>query len=153
MASSLEPDRHDMLIRHEPNGRFVFGPCDGAAQIECADFEEALRSAGRFAAHDRRNLWYVGAGGSRRPLVDIFSLRRLWNEFVEQPALRLTAPQVQRFLGCDASTCSSVIDVLVERGFLECRSDGRYHKLVGAHRRIQPLLMKRAGDTWPARAA
>jgi len=152
MASLLAPDRNDMLIRHQPSGRFVIGACDGAAQIECTDFEEALRSAGHFAAYDRRSLWYIGASESRRPLADVFSFRRLWNEFMDQPAMRLTARQIQRFLGCDEATCTSVIDVLVELDFLRPLADGRYQRTAATHHTVRPLKMKRAGDTRPGTA-
>jgi len=147
------PESQDMLIQREPNGWFAIGPLQGAPQLECADFDEALRTAGRFAARDRRRLWFASGVGPPRPLPDVFSFRRLWNEFIDQPALRLTADQIHRFLSCDEATCRSVIDVLVELGFLRRLADGRYQRTSATCHHVRPLRMKRAGDGTAAHAA
>jgi hypothetical protein len=48
-------------------------------------------------------------------------LRRIRNEYIEMPGLKLTVRQAQRLWGLDAETCSQAIELLVEAKFL-CRT-------------------------------
>ncbi|HZR25361.1 MAG TPA: hypothetical protein VFA59_17325 [Vicinamibacterales bacterium] len=148
MTTSLaEPQPRDISIEHQPSGHFVIRNCAGAPQIECADFEEALHRAGRFAAREQVQLWYVDADGSQRHLADVFSLRRLWNEYIDLPGLHLTFGQVRRLMAVDDETCASVLDSLIELKFLTRAADGTYARSGDRHTTVAALRMKKAGHT------
>ena len=51
-------------------------------------------------------------------------LRRIQGEFLEMPGLRLTEPQARRLWNLDAISCSKVVSVLLDTGFLFKTSDG-----------------------------
>jgi hypothetical protein len=53
-------------------------------------------------------------------------LQRIRAEFLEMPGLSLSPEQVQRLCGMDTTLCASVLEALVESGFLSRRSDGAY---------------------------
>jgi hypothetical protein len=53
-------------------------------------------------------------------------LERIRAEYLEMPGLRLTAVQVQRLCGLDASTCAALLDALVAVEFLRRDPDGHY---------------------------
>ena len=53
-------------------------------------------------------------------------LQRIRAEYLEMPGLTLRAEQVQRLCGVDSALCESVLETLVESGFLSRRSDGAY---------------------------
>ena len=53
-------------------------------------------------------------------------LQRIRAEYLEMPGLALKAEQVQRLFGVDRALCESVLESLVESGFLSRRSDGAY---------------------------
>ena len=57
-----------------------------------------------------------------RPANDL--LRRIQGEFLEMPGLRLTEPQARRLWNLDALSCSTVVRVLLDAGFLFKTSDG-----------------------------
>ena len=57
-----------------------------------------------------------------RPANDL--LRRIQGEFLEMPGLRLTEPQARRLWNLDAISCSTVVSVLLDAGFLCKTSDG-----------------------------
>ena len=57
-----------------------------------------------------------------RPANDL--LRRIQGEFLEMPGLRLTEPQARRLWNLDALSCSTVVSVLLDAGFLFKTSDG-----------------------------
>ena len=57
-----------------------------------------------------------------RPATDL--LRRIQGEFLEMPGLRLTEPQARRLWNLDAISCSTVVSVLLDAGFLFKTSDG-----------------------------
>jgi len=57
-----------------------------------------------------------------RPAIDL--LRRIQGEFLEMPGLRLTEPQARRLWNLDALSCSTVVSVLLDAGFLFKTSDG-----------------------------
>lgn len=56
-------------------------------------------------------------------------LRRVEDEYLEMPGLRLTPAQAQRLWTLDADTCTGVLDLLVARRFLTCGLDGQYRRL------------------------
>lgn len=53
-------------------------------------------------------------------------IQRIRAEFLEMPGLSLRPVQVQRLCGVDGPLCQSVLEALVETGFLFRRSDGAY---------------------------
>lgn len=53
-------------------------------------------------------------------------LQRIRAEFLEMPGLSLSPEQVQRLCGMDSTLCASVLEALVESGFLSRRADGTY---------------------------
>jgi len=55
-------------------------------------------------------------------------LRRVQGEYTEMPGLRLTREQAQRLWAVDGGTCQTLLDVLVQRGFLVRDRDARYRK-------------------------
>jgi hypothetical protein len=57
-----------------------------------------------------------------RPANDL--LRRIQGEFLEMPGLRLTEPQARRLWNLDALSCSTVVSMLLDAGFLFKTSDG-----------------------------
>ena len=136
----VEPHSQDVFIEHQSSGHFVIRTCGGVPQIEWSDFQEALHSASRFAATEQVELWYVGGGGAQRHLADVFSLRRLWNEYIDLPGLHLTFEQVRRLMSVDANMCASVLDTLVELRFLTRSADGTYVRSSDRHGSVAPLV-------------
>jgi hypothetical protein len=61
---------------------------------------------------------------SVRPANDL--LQRIQGEFLEMPGLRLTEPQARRLWNLDAISCSTVVSVLLEGGFLFKTGDGSF---------------------------
>jgi hypothetical protein len=57
-------------------------------------------------------------------------VQRVRAEYLEMPGLTLRPEQVQRLCGVDSTVCQSVLEALVESGFLSRRQDGGY----GRHR-------------------
>jgi hypothetical protein len=55
--------------------------------------------------------------------------RRVFGEYLEMPGLRLTRPQAQRLWAMDEQTCTEILDVLTEVGFLHRQNDGTYTRL------------------------
>lgn len=53
-------------------------------------------------------------------------LQRIRSEYMEMPGLSLRPEQVQRLCGVDDAACQTVLETLVEAGFLSKRSDGAY---------------------------
>jgi hypothetical protein len=53
-------------------------------------------------------------------------LQRIKSEYIEMPGLALRPEQVQRLCGVDGASCQTVLEALVEAGFLSKRSDGAY---------------------------
>jgi hypothetical protein len=47
-------------------------------------------------------------------------------EYLEIPGLNLTKPQIQRLWGLDARTCDTLLDSLVDAGFLKRASGQKY---------------------------
>lgn len=126
MAGLPRPRDQDVIIRRESPGTFTIGVSTGAPQIFCPSLEEALARAGRFAITQHVELWYSAAGHISAPVK---LLRRIWNEYLEMPGLRLTSQQAQRLWALDADTCSAVLESLVELKFLRRGPEGRYFRL------------------------
>ena len=57
------------------------------------------------------------------------SYKRLRNEFLEMPGLRLTATQAQRLCGLDLLTCQAALAALVDAKFLRRAADGTFARL------------------------
>jgi hypothetical protein len=53
-------------------------------------------------------------------------VQRIKSEYIEMPGLALRPEQVQRLCGVDGASCQTVLEALVETGFLSKRSDGAY---------------------------
>lgn len=53
-------------------------------------------------------------------------VQRIRAEYIEMPGLTLRPEQVQRLCGVDSALCESVLEALVESGFLSRRADGAY---------------------------
>ena len=53
-------------------------------------------------------------------------IQRIRAEYLEMPGLALRPEQVERLCGMDSTLCLSVLEALVETGFLWRRSDGAY---------------------------
>jgi hypothetical protein len=137
----VEPHSQDVFIERESSGRFLIRSSADSPQVQCSDFEEALHRVGRFAAREQVDLWYVSSDGSQRRLADAFSLRRLWNEYIDLPGLHLTFEQVRRLLAVDSNTCASVLDSLVELRFLTQAAAGTYARSTERHTAVAPLRM------------
>jgi DNA-binding IclR family transcriptional regulator len=56
-------------------------------------------------------------------------LQRIRGEYLEMPGLRLTAEQAQRLWSLDLTTCTSLLEALVEAKFLSRSRDGQYFRL------------------------
>jgi hypothetical protein len=66
-------------------------------------------------------------------------LERLRAEYLEMPGLRLTRPQVARLCGIDPTTCTLILEALLDEKFLCVKIDGRYARLIeGEIRRPRP---------------
>jgi len=57
--------------------------------------------------------------------------QRIRAEYLEMPGIALRPEQVQRLCGVDGSLCQSVLEELVECGFLSRRPDGTYGRYSG----------------------
>jgi DNA-binding IclR family transcriptional regulator len=66
---------------------------------------------------------------STRVTTQAEMLRRICDEFLEMPGLRLQPEQARRLWGLDAQTCSHLLQALVDEGFLCRRADGTYGRL------------------------
>lgn len=53
-------------------------------------------------------------------------LRRIRNEFIEMPGLRLTIAQAARLWSLDVDACTAMLDQLVDERVLRRTRDGRY---------------------------
>ena len=60
------------------------------------------------------------------------TLDRIRAEFTEMPGLRLSAAQVQRLCGIDATVCQAVLDALVDVKFLSALPDHTYIRFTGS---------------------
>ena len=53
-------------------------------------------------------------------------LRRVESEYLEMPGLNLTMPQAERLWGLDRSTCSVILEALIDRRVLKRTNVGTY---------------------------
>jgi hypothetical protein len=80
-----------------------------------------------------------------RDLIDIErTLRRMCGEYLEMPGLRLTPRQAQRLWGLDEETCSALLKVLLEVGFLQQTRDGTYARTTDGPAAVPGLRMAKA---------
>jgi hypothetical protein len=56
-------------------------------------------------------------------------LKRVRNEFIEMPGLRLRTEQAQRLWNLDRTMCERVLQSLVEMNFLQQYSDNAYSRV------------------------
>ena len=56
-------------------------------------------------------------------------VRRIYNEYLEMPGLRLTRAQAQRLWGLDATSCVDALQVLVAARFLRQTETGYYVRM------------------------
>jgi hypothetical protein len=66
-------------------------------------------------------------------------LERIRAEYLEMPGMRLTAEQVQRLCGVDASVCQVVMDTLVATKFLCVNPDSTYVRKTEDSVRARPI--------------
>lgn len=126
MAALRHPLAEDVVIRHQTPGTFTIGVSSGTPQIQCESLDEALARAGSFATKQHVQVWYAAEGQTCAP---VNLLRRIWNEYIEMPGLRLTSEQAQRLWGVDVQTCTALMESLIDLGFLVRRPDGKYARL------------------------
>jgi Fic family protein len=67
--------------------------------------------------------------------------RRICGEYLEMPGLRLTCAQAQRLWGLDQQTCQTVLESLINDGFLQRRDDGLYARLSDGAVSFPPMRM------------
>jgi len=83
---------------------------------------------------------------------DVFA--RVRAEYLEMPGLTLTAPQVERLCGIDATLCRLILDTLVEARFLRVNSGGAYARLTeGDISRSRPAKAALTSRTTMAKAS
>lgn len=148
MGALPPPHTEDVVIRHDSPGLFTIGGTVGRPQIACHTFEEALQRAGSFASDHQSSIWCTADDRSWAALADVGLLRRVWNEYIEMPGLRLTSQQAQRLWAVDAKTCNAVLDSLVALRFLGCGADGKYGRVTEG---AEPSLRLRMAKTESAR--
>jgi len=136
-----DPARSDVLIHREAPGHFTVALLHGVPQFDCVDFEHALSSAARLPARTAAALWYASINGNPRRLTDVFTIRRLCNEYIDLPGLHLTRDQIRRLLDVDVPTCDDVIAVLMEVGLLQRSPDGTYRRAIDEHASIRGDLV------------
>lgn len=82
-------------------------------------------------------------------------LQRIKSEYIEMPGLALRPEQVQRLCGVDGAACQTVLEALVETGFLSKRSDGAYGRYrnpdISRARQAKAGLEPAAGTVVPRR--
>ena len=59
------------------------------------------------------------------------TVRRVREEFLEMPGLRLTPVQARRLWGLDGDACQAVIDALVAAAFLKWTTTGAVTRVEG----------------------
>jgi hypothetical protein len=72
-----------------------------------------------------QQMFLQGWGAMNRPAATQI-LQRIRSEYLEMPGLSLRPEQVQRLCGVGSVDCQSVLEALVESGFLSKRPDGSY---------------------------
>lgn len=77
-------------------------------------------------------------------------VRRIYNEYLEMPGMRLTGQQAQRLWGLDATTCANALQLLVDDGFLRRTEAGQYLRRSDGSVTTPPLRMAKADLSRPA---
>jgi len=126
MAAPARPTAEDIVISRQTTGSFAVATQSAPPQLLCPTFEEALTRAGSVASEQRVRVWLTEDDQTFVLLADERLLRRVWDEYVEMPGLRLTREQARRLWGVDESTCTQLLDSLVAARVLVCGRDGRY---------------------------
>jgi hypothetical protein len=126
MARQADLNTEDIIISRLASGAFTVAMTPAQPQLQCTTFEEALTRAGRVASERRARVWLTEDDQTFVLLADERLLRRVWDEYVEMPGLRLTREQARRLWGVDESTCTQLLDSLVAAHVLVCGRDGRY---------------------------
>jgi CheY-like chemotaxis protein len=117
---------------------------DRAERAGCDLFLPVPCSPDNLLRHLRR-LWTLHGTGTTSPAVDENprpthtyraprprleamqqTTERIRAEFMEMPGLRLSAAQLQRLCGIDASMCHGVLGSLIKTRFLRLNTDGTY---------------------------
>jgi len=150
LPTSSQPVAGDILIvrdasRQKPS--YIMSVLPNPAQIRYRTVAEAIASATRWATAHTRTIWLTEDGRTfsvvspsvvasssdgepssvRRDFLERL-IRRIEAEYLEMPGLQLTRAQAQRLWAVDHATCSLVLDVLVNRGFLLCGADDRFRR-------------------------
>ena len=126
MGTSTLPQIEDVVMGHRSPDAFTIGVSTRAPQIRCRTFDEAVQRAGGFATHAGAHVWLTTDVGDYVRIESDRLLRRMWDENVEMPGLRLTRAQARRLWSLDESTCRQLLGVLVRAKLLICDPDGRY---------------------------
>lgn len=63
------------------------------------------------------------------PVATEQMLNRICAEFLEMPGLQLTRSQAQRLWGLDEETCGSILEMLLQVGFLQRSRNDTYARL------------------------
>jgi hypothetical protein len=126
MAREPGPNAEDIVVSRLASGAFAVAMTPGPAQLQCTTFEEALARAAKIASEQRVRVWLTENDQTFVLLADERLLRRVWDEYVEMPGLRLTRDQARRLWGVDEPTCTQLLDSLVAAHVLVCGRDGRY---------------------------
>ena len=72
-------------------------------------------------------------------------VRRIFNEYLEMPGMRLTFAQAQRLWGLDADACADALRALVDGRFLRRTDAGEYVRLTDGSA-VMPLLRMAKAD-------
>ena len=152
MGTLALPQAEDVIICRQSAGCFAIGVSSRMPQIRCRTFGEALQRAGSFAAARGAHLWFTTDDHEYALLPSDRRLRRVWNEFVEMPGLRLTRAQAQRLWSVDESTCTQLLDSLEHARLLVRGVDGRYGRSAD-EASGQPAPARMAKVNAPARSA
>ena len=83
-------------------------------------------------------------GNLKSALVTDQILCRACSEYLEMPGLRLTCKQAQRLWGLDESTCTQLLEFLVENRFLHRCAGNSYVRCSEGAEAVPALRMARA---------
>lgn len=88
---------------------------------------------------------------SRSPLGSERLVERIRAEFCEMPGMRLTSRQAQRLWSLDQETCRTVLDNLVNSGFLVRSGQDTYTRLMSGAETSRLRMAKSSAGTARAR--
>jgi hypothetical protein len=142
MTTLARPQAEDVVICRRSPALFTLGVRSGAPQVRCSTFEEALERASDFASNRHVRVWFTADDREFVPLENEQLLRKLWNEYVEMPGLRLTREQAQRLWSVDEQMCKQLLENLVNAKLLVRGPDGRYARLSETGSPSLPRMVK-----------